>query len=104
MDILEIFGWSYVSLLYSEGSYGTEGFRAIQNNMESRGLCLAVTVKLRKVFKPEDYEVSNILHFLSLSECDSTRDIAPFREGNRKTEKQEGGGGGGGDEKSGKYH
>ena len=73
MDILESFGWSYVSLLYSENSYGTDGFRAIKNSMESRGLCLAVTVKLRKVFKVKDFEVSNILHFLSLSECNSTR-------------------------------
>ena len=85
MDILESFGWSYVSLLYSEGSYGTEGFRAIQNNMDSRGFCLAITVMIKRSFNSEDYQVSNSFHFISPSECNSTRDVAPFREENRKT-------------------
>ena len=89
VDILESFGWSYVSLLYSEGSYGTEGFRAIQNNMDSRGFCLAITVMIKRSFNSEDYQVSNSSHFISPSECNSTRDVAPFREEDRKTEKQE---------------
>lgn len=89
MDILETFGWSYVSLLYSEGSYGTEGFRAIQNNMESRGFCLAVTVMIKRSFKSEDYQVSSSFHFISPSEYNSTMDVAPFREEDRKTEQQE---------------
>ena len=102
MDILESFGWSYVSLLYSEGSYGTEGFRAIKNSMESRGLCLAVTVKLRKVFKVKNFEVSKSLHFVSLSEYNSTRDIASFREEDRKTGRRESERGK--NEESGKHH
>ena len=54
VDILVSFGWTYVSVLYSEGSYGTEGFRAIHENLESRGYCLAVTHMLKKSFRLED--------------------------------------------------
>ena len=52
------FGWTYVSFVYTEGSYGTEGFRAIQGHLESYGFCLAVTVMLRRNFEESHYTVS----------------------------------------------
>jgi hypothetical protein len=48
-----------VSVLYSDGSYGTEGFRAIQDELDAHnGFCTAVTLMLKSTFTDSDYEVN----------------------------------------------
>ena len=52
------FGWTYVSILYSEGSYGTEGLWTMRKTLEVYGYCLAVTQIVKRNYGPEQYEVS----------------------------------------------
>ncbi|KAK7502045.1 hypothetical protein BaRGS_00006797 [Batillaria attramentaria] len=56
VDILQRFNWTYVSLLYAEGSYGSEGYKAIKKRMESIGYCLAVVLELGDDFTPEQFD------------------------------------------------
>ena len=62
------FGWTYVSVLYTEGSYGVAGFRTIKENLQSSGYCLAVTRRMMRSFQPKDYDVSVCIsyHFQSI--------------------------------------
>ena len=56
VDILEHFGWSYVSLLHSGGNYGDNGARQIEVLTKARGICLAVNQRLSSDFTDEDIE------------------------------------------------
>ncbi|KAK7111329.1 hypothetical protein V1264_010983 [Littorina saxatilis] len=55
VDILLAFNWTYVSILYADGSYGTEGFRAIQDHLERNGYCVAITHMLKNTFQERQY-------------------------------------------------
>ncbi|KAK2140109.1 hypothetical protein LSH36_1480g00012 [Paralvinella palmiformis] len=46
VDVIEFFGWSYVSLLYSEGSFGENAAKHVERLTRSHGVCLAVSKRL----------------------------------------------------------
>lgn len=54
MDILEYFGWTYISFIYSDDSYGLNAAAQMEVQMKLRGVCMAVTYKLSSA----DNEVS----------------------------------------------
>lgn len=46
MDVLELFNWSYVSTIHSEGSYGEFGIEVIHSLASARNICIAVSEKI----------------------------------------------------------
>ena len=46
MDVMEMFNWSYVSTIYSEGSYGESGIDVIHKMAAARNICIAVSEKI----------------------------------------------------------
>ena len=65
VDILRHFGWKYVSIVYTEDSYGIEGFKAIRERLENfDGFCLAVTYMLNKEVNSSKYEVGACVLYL----------------------------------------
>lgn len=56
VNILKVFEWRYVSVLYAGGSYGSEGYKAIQKNMDDIGYCTATTAEIRDNFNDTDYD------------------------------------------------
>nr|KAG5710182.1 hypothetical protein BaRGS_006701 [Batillaria attramentaria] len=57
VDILQRFNWTYVSLLYAEGSYGSEGLQGHQETDGSpSGTALAVVLELGDDFTPEQFD------------------------------------------------
>ncbi|XP_041364237.1 metabotropic glutamate receptor 3-like [Gigantopelta aegis] len=56
VDILEHFHWTYISVIYSEGSYGSEGYKEIKKRVEESGFCLAVQREMKQSFSDADYD------------------------------------------------
>lgn len=54
VDLIEYFGWTYVSLLYSEGSYGENAAKYIERLTRSREICLAVSKRLSSDYDDND--------------------------------------------------
>ncbi|XP_068228266.1 metabotropic glutamate receptor [Palaemon carinicauda] len=46
MDVMQLFNWSYVSTIHSEGSYGEFGIEVIRNLAIARNMCIAVSEKI----------------------------------------------------------
>ena len=45
MEIVEHYNWTYISLLYSEGSYGENGAKMIEAEAKKRGICIGIPEK-----------------------------------------------------------
>ncbi|KAM7404873.1 hypothetical protein PAMP_012184 [Pampus punctatissimus] len=57
VDIIRALGWSYVSTIASEGSYGEKGVEAFtQLSKEAGGICVAQSLKIPHNPKLEDYD------------------------------------------------
>ncbi|XP_077572000.1 metabotropic glutamate receptor 7-like isoform X1 [Stigmatopora nigra] len=57
VDIIRAMGWSYVSTIASEGSYGEKGVEAFtQLSKEGGGICVAQSLKIPHNPKMEDYD------------------------------------------------
>eukprot|EP00064_Thunnus_orientalis_P002207 superscaffoldBa00000154_g2214 len=57
VDIIQALGWSYVSTIASEGSYGEKGVEAFtQLSKEAGGICVAQSLKIPHNPKLEDYD------------------------------------------------
>ncbi|KAM3871879.1 LOW QUALITY PROTEIN: metabotropic glutamate receptor 7-like [Diretmus argenteus] len=57
VDIIQALGWSYVSTIASEGSYGEKGVEAFtQLSKEAGGICIAQSLKIPHNPKLEDYD------------------------------------------------
>ncbi|XP_078700001.1 metabotropic glutamate receptor 3-like [Branchiostoma floridae x Branchiostoma belcheri] len=41
VDLLQYFNWTYVSLVYSDGGYGFEGMRSLQEKVAQTDICIA---------------------------------------------------------------
>ncbi|KAK2142344.1 hypothetical protein LSH36_967g00009 [Paralvinella palmiformis] len=54
LDLMEYFGWSYMSFLYSEGSYGENAAKHIERLTRKRKLCLAVAKRLSSDYTDDD--------------------------------------------------
>ena len=46
MDIVNLFNWTYVSTIASEGSYGESGIEVFQFEASKRNICIAVHEKV----------------------------------------------------------
>uniref|UniRef100_A0A8D0D0M4 G-protein coupled receptors family 3 profile domain-containing protein n=1 Tax=Sander lucioperca TaxID=283035 RepID=A0A8D0D0M4_SANLU len=57
VDIIQALGWTYVSTIASEGSYGEKGVEAFtQLSKEAGGICIAQSLKIPHNPKLEDYD------------------------------------------------
>ncbi|XP_041801381.1 metabotropic glutamate receptor 7-like [Chelmon rostratus] len=57
VDIIRALGWTYVSTIASEGSYGEKGVEAFtQLSKEAGGICIAQSLKIPHNPKLEDYD------------------------------------------------
>ncbi|KAK2851547.1 hypothetical protein Q5P01_007823 [Channa striata] len=57
VDIIRALGWTYVSTVASEGSYGEKGVEAFtQLSKEAGGICIAQSLKIPHNPKQEDYD------------------------------------------------
>ncbi|XP_041979527.1 metabotropic glutamate receptor 2-like [Aricia agestis] len=48
VEIVKQFGWSYVSIIYEESSYGIKAFEELEAQLARSGICIAVKEKLVK--------------------------------------------------------
>ncbi len=64
VNFVQYFQWTYVSLLYSEGSYGEFGARQIEKGTNSRGICIAYSKMIVVGSDSEDYIriITQLLH------------------------------------------
>lgn len=46
VDIAKFMNWSYVSVVYSDDTYGTMGFQAVKEEASKAGICIAVAEKV----------------------------------------------------------
>uniref|UniRef100_A0A0P4W5T5 Receptor ligand binding region domain-containing protein n=1 Tax=Scylla olivacea TaxID=85551 RepID=A0A0P4W5T5_SCYOL len=46
MDVMQLFNWSYISTIHSEGSYGEFGIEVIHKLAAERNVCIAVSEKI----------------------------------------------------------
>ena len=46
VDVLQLFNWSYVSTIHSEGLYGESGIEEIHQLAAARNICIAVSEKI----------------------------------------------------------
>ena len=46
IEILKYFGWSYISFLYSDDSYGRNAAALMEINARKAGICLALSYRL----------------------------------------------------------
>ena len=79
IDIMLHFNWSYVSLLYTEGSYGENGAKQIEQLLEKQSteLCISFSYRISSTANNEEYEwiASKLMHHSNarvvLMFCDS---------------------------------
>ena len=45
-SIIQQYGWSYVSVIYLEGSYGENGFKQLRDLFDASDICLAAVHKV----------------------------------------------------------
>ena len=60
VDILRSFGWNYVSILYSEDTYGSAGINEFINVSDSRGICIDFRRGIPPSFKEYDQLVEDL--------------------------------------------
>ncbi len=48
MDLIQSFGFNYISLLYAEGSYGESAAKYIEKEVKTRGMCFAYSRRLAR--------------------------------------------------------
>ena len=53
IDILQLYNWTYVSALYSEGSYGESGYDEFYKLTVNRSICIALATKVPHDAKDE---------------------------------------------------
>ncbi|XP_056645279.1 metabotropic glutamate receptor isoform X2 [Diorhabda sublineata] len=62
VDIVKSVNWSYVSTIYSEGSYGEYGIEVFHREAQERNVCIATAEKVPSA--ADDKEFDNIIHKL----------------------------------------
>lgn len=65
VDLLQHFGWSYISILYSRSSYGQSGVNHLQALATKRGMCIDLNEGIGHAFEEKDYR--NLVDKLSKS-------------------------------------
>ena len=56
VDVCVHYGWTYISLLYSEGSYGENGEKQIEKETNKKGVCIAYIRKIPYYASDQFYE------------------------------------------------
>lgn len=56
VDFLRIHGWTYISAIYEEGSYGELGYRNVHSLSKKRGICIATALRLKLNMDPLGYQ------------------------------------------------
>lgn len=56
VDIVKLFNWSYVSTIYSEGSYGEYGFEAFHKEATERNVCIAIAEKVPSTANDKEFD------------------------------------------------
>ena len=56
VDVIAHFNWTYISALYSQGSYGSNGIKDVLAGAREKGMCVAFTSELRGDFLNLDYD------------------------------------------------
>ncbi|XP_064627215.1 metabotropic glutamate receptor 3-like [Lineus longissimus] len=59
--VLLHFKWTYVSAVYKQGAYGTEGMKALSAALAGKGVCFAVQQEVSPSFTAYDELVQNLL-------------------------------------------
>ncbi|KAK6165319.1 hypothetical protein SNE40_022267 [Patella caerulea] len=55
VSLISQYGWSYISIVYSEGSYGEYGYKNIKKLTDKGGICIGTTNKIAEGALPNDY-------------------------------------------------
>ncbi|XP_046558866.1 metabotropic glutamate receptor 7-like [Haliotis rubra] len=55
-DVLQYFNWSYVSVVFSEGSYGQESEKKLKPLLRQIDICVAQSIELRDGMSEDDYD------------------------------------------------
>lgn len=55
MDVLLHNGWTYISILYSEGTYGEHASKLIDNGVKTRGICVEYNKKILSTTSETEY-------------------------------------------------
>uniref|UniRef100_A0A183ISG7 G_PROTEIN_RECEP_F3_4 domain-containing protein n=1 Tax=Soboliphyme baturini TaxID=241478 RepID=A0A183ISG7_9BILA len=55
VDIIVALGWTYVSAIADEGSYGETGVETFKQQAEQRGICIAAYEKVKRGFHDHDF-------------------------------------------------
>ena len=82
LDFLLEFGWTYVTLLYSEGSYGENGAKQIERRAKDRGICIAYSHMVSSEFPSE--ELVEVLE--RLEQFKKARAVISFMESTKQVE------------------
>ncbi|KAL4221716.1 hypothetical protein ACF0H5_019971 [Mactra antiquata] len=48
VELVRMFNWTYVSVIYEESSYGMQGFNELEKLLSRHGICIAMTERLLK--------------------------------------------------------
>ncbi|XP_078619292.1 metabotropic glutamate receptor 3-like [Branchiostoma floridae x Branchiostoma japonicum] len=62
VDLLQYFNWTYVSLVYSDGGYGFEGMRSLQEEVGQTDICIATIQQICR--SSTEGEVENVIRKL----------------------------------------
>ena len=58
IDVLVHYNWTYVTVVYTDGSYGEFGFKSITKLAKGNGICLATSHRIPADATTEDYEAA----------------------------------------------
>ena len=56
LDVARYFGWSYIAVVYTDGSYGEFGYKAVEEISEEYGMCIGYSRRLLENSGDEDNE------------------------------------------------
>lgn len=73
VDIIQKFGWSYVSTVNSNGEYGENGIRKFKQFAEEKGLCIDVEEKLSAF--PTDMDYKTVIEALIKSDSETNMSV-----------------------------
>ncbi|XP_060080563.1 metabotropic glutamate receptor-like [Ylistrum balloti] len=57
-DIVQLFNWTYVSTVASEGDYGQSGIESFQNEARSRNICISISIKIISNSNQETFDTA----------------------------------------------
>ncbi len=57
IDLISAFNWTYITILYSEGSYGRGGYEELQRHTKDKGVCIAMVRAIASEATAHDFEI-----------------------------------------------